>query len=87
MFSAGLEVTTTPRGSSSNWSSELASLIIAGHLVWLAIRRRTQLGYLAGVGLGIYKAAGLGLVGDYGVADPIHSRIRLSGATADQSND
>ncbi|MDQ2790533.1 MAG: transporter substrate-binding domain-containing protein, partial [Actinomycetota bacterium] len=52
MFSAGLEVMTTPRGSSSNWTSELASfvtaglgryllallaaLIIAGHLVWLA---------------------------------------------------
>ncbi|PZS40489.1 MAG: hypothetical protein DLM62_02640 [Pseudonocardiales bacterium] len=77
---------TTPRGSSSSWASELASfvtaglgryllalltaLIIAGHLVWLATRRRTQLGYLAGVGLGIYQAAGLGLVGDYGVADP-----------------
>jgi polar amino acid transport system substrate-binding protein len=86
MFSAGLEVMTTPRGSSSNWTSELASfvtaavgryllalltaLVIAGHLVWLATRRRTQLGYLAGVGQGIYKAAGLGLVGDYGVADP-----------------
>ena len=86
MFSAGLEVMTTPRGSSSNWTTELASfviaglgryllalvaaLIIAGHLVWLATRRRTQLGYLAGVGLGIYKAAGLGLVGDYGVGTP-----------------
>jgi polar amino acid transport system substrate-binding protein len=86
MFSAGLEVMTTPRGRSSNWTSELASfviaglgryllallaaLIIAGHLVWLGTRRRTQLGYLAGVGLGIYKAAGLALVGDYGVADP-----------------
>jgi polar amino acid transport system substrate-binding protein len=79
-------VMTTPRGNSSSWSSELASfviaglgryllallaaLIIAGHLVWFATRRRTQLGYLAGVGLGIYKAAGPGLVGDYGVADP-----------------
>jgi ABC-type amino acid transport substrate-binding protein len=86
MFSAGLEVMTTPRGSSSSWTSELASfatagvgryllamlsaLVIAGHLVWLATRRRTRLGYFAGVGLGIYKAAGLGLVGDYGVADP-----------------
>jgi polar amino acid transport system substrate-binding protein len=86
MFSAGLEVMTTPRGSSPTLTSELAgfltaglgryllamltALIIAGHLVWLATRRRTPLGYLAGVGLGIYKAAGLGLVGDYGVADP-----------------
>jgi polar amino acid transport system substrate-binding protein len=86
MFSAGLEVMTTRRGSSPNWTSELASfvtagvgryllallvaLIIAGHLVWVATRRRTQLGYLGGVGQGIYKAAGLGLVGDYGVADP-----------------
>jgi ABC-type amino acid transport substrate-binding protein len=82
MFSAGLEVMTTSRGNSSSWTSFLTAglgryllalltaLIIAGHLVWLATRRRTQLGYLAGVGLGIYKAAGLGLVGDYGVADP-----------------
>jgi ABC-type amino acid transport substrate-binding protein len=85
-FSAGLGVMTTPRGSSPTLTSQLASfltaglgryllamlaaLIIAGHLVWLATRRHTQLGYLAGVGLGIYKAAGLGLVGDYGVADP-----------------
>ena len=86
MFSAGLEVMTTRRGSSPNWTSELTSfitagvgryllvllvsLIIAGHLIWLATRRGTQLGYLAGVGQGIYKAAGLGLVGDYGVAEP-----------------
>src|SRR4051812_24702039 len=55
MFSAGLEVMTTRRGSSPDWTSELASfitagvgrylmvllaaLIIAGHLVWLATRR------------------------------------------------
>jgi ABC-type amino acid transport substrate-binding protein len=86
MFSAGLEVLTTPRGSSPSWTSEfgtfftagvgryllalLSALIIAGHVVWLATWRRTGLGYLAGVGLGLYKAAGLGLVGDYGVADP-----------------
>ena len=86
MISAGLEVMTTPRGSSPTLTSELASfltaglrryplallaaLIIAGHLVWLGTRRRTQLVYLPGVGLGIYQAAGLGLVGDYGVADP-----------------
>lgn len=86
MFSAGLEVMTTRRGGSSNWTSDvtsfviagvgryllalLAALIVAGHLIWLATRRRTRLGYLAGVGLAIYKAAGLGLVGDYGVADP-----------------
>jgi len=86
MFSAGLEVMTTRRGSSASWTSELASfitagigryllallgvLVVAGHLVWLATRRHSQLGYLAGVGHGIYKAAGLGLVGDYGVAEP-----------------
>lgn len=86
MFSAGLEVMTTRRGNSPNWTTTLASvitagvgryllallaaLLIAGHLVWLVTRRRTQLGYLAGVGQGIYKAAGLGLVGDFGVADP-----------------
>jgi ABC-type amino acid transport substrate-binding protein len=58
MFSAGLEVMTTSRGSSSSWTSFLTAglgryllalltaLIIAGHLVWLATRRRTQLGYL-----------------------------------------
>ncbi|HET9256625.1 MAG TPA: transporter substrate-binding domain-containing protein [Pseudonocardiaceae bacterium] len=86
MFSAGLAVMTTPRGRALSWAGELAgfatagvgryllallaALVVAGHVVWLATRRRTQLGYLAGVGLGIYQAAGLGLVGDYGVADP-----------------
>jgi polar amino acid transport system substrate-binding protein len=85
MFSAGLEVMTTPLGQSS-WTAELksfaiagvgryllallAAFVIAGHLVWLSTRRRTGLGYVAGVGMGIYQAAGLGLVGDYGVADP-----------------
>jgi len=55
MFSAGLEVMTTRRGSSANWTSELTSfvtagvgryllallvgLIVAGHLIWLATRR------------------------------------------------
>jgi len=48
----------------------LAALILAGHLIWLATRRRTQRGYLAGVGHGIYQAAGSELVGDYGVAHP-----------------
>jgi hypothetical protein len=77
---------TTRSGSSANSTSELASvvtagvgcyllallaaLILAGHLIWLATRRRTQRGYLAGVGHGIYQAAGSELVGDYGVADP-----------------
>jgi polar amino acid transport system substrate-binding protein len=86
MFSAGLEVMTTRRGNSLNWTSTLASvvtagigryllalliaLVIAGRLVWLTTRRHTQRGYLAGVGQGIYKAAGLGLVGDFGVAEP-----------------
>lgn len=86
MFSAGLEVMTTSGAGSSGWTTELISVItvgvgryllvllaaltIAGHLVWLATRRRTRRGYLAGVALGIYQAAGLGLVGDYGVADP-----------------
>lgn len=85
MFSAGLEVMTTPLGQAS-WTSEvggllsagvghyllamLAVLVAAGHVVWLATRRRTRLGYLPGVGMGIYRAAGLGLVGDYGVAEP-----------------
>jgi polar amino acid transport system substrate-binding protein len=85
MFSAGLEVMTRPRAASS-WTRELAgfttaglgryllalaaALVVAGHVIWLATRRRTRLGYLPGVGLGIYRAAGLGLVGDYGVASP-----------------
>ncbi len=85
MFSAGLEVMTTPLGQSS-WTDELKSFatagvgryllallavfVIAGHVVWVSTRRRTGLGYIAGVGMGIYQAAGLGLVGDYGVADP-----------------
>lgn len=94
MFSAGLEVLTTPRGSSPSWTSELgtfitagvgryllallAALTIAGHVVWLATRRRTQLGYFRGVGLGLYKAAGLGLVGDYSVADPQRPLARVA---------
>jgi hypothetical protein len=69
IFSAGLEVMTTRRGSSSNWTDKLASfvtagvgryllvaLIIAGHVVWLVTRRRTQLGYLVGARLTIYKS-------------------------------
>ncbi|MGH3841021.1 MAG: transporter substrate-binding domain-containing protein [Pseudonocardiaceae bacterium] len=32
MFSAGLEVLTIPRGSSSNWTSELASFLTAGEI-------------------------------------------------------
>lgn len=86
MFSAGLEVMTTTRAGALSWTGEVASvitagigryllalvvaLVIAGHVVWLTTRRRTGRGYLAGVGLGIYQAAGLGLVGDYGVAEP-----------------
>lgn len=86
MFNSGLEVMTTRAGSSGGWATELASvftagigkyllalvaaLLVAGHLIWLATRRRSGLNYLPGVGEGIYKAAGLGLVGDYGVADP-----------------
>ncbi|HEX8934773.1 MAG TPA: hypothetical protein VF788_11405 [Pseudonocardiaceae bacterium] len=75
MFSAGLEVMTTRRGSPSNWLGKLASFVTAGVWRYLlallvdliiagggparypasyrAIRRRTQLGYLAGVGLAI----------------------------------
>jgi ABC-type amino acid transport substrate-binding protein len=85
MFSAGLEVLTTPTAS-PGWTNELAeiftagvgryllvliaALVLAGHVIWLVSRRHTGRGYLAGVGHGIYQAAGLGLVGDYGVADP-----------------
>jgi polar amino acid transport system substrate-binding protein len=73
MFSAGLEVMTRPRTSSS-WTRELASfatagvgryllalvaaLVVAGHVIWLATRRRTGLRYRPGVGLGIYRAPG-----------------------------
>jgi polar amino acid transport system substrate-binding protein len=86
MFSAGLEVMVTSRGGSPGWAAQLtdlltagigryllfliAALVIAGHVIWLATRRNTRLGYLSGVGMGIYQAAGLGLVGDYGVARP-----------------
>ena len=85
MFSSGLEVMTASR-SSTSWTRELAgfataglgryllalvaALVVAGHVIWLATRRRTGLRYLPGVGHGIYRAAGLGLVGDYGVAAP-----------------
>jgi polar amino acid transport system substrate-binding protein len=86
MFNAGLEVLTTTSGSSS-WTDELggfvtagigryllalvAVLVLAGHVIWLVTRRATRQSYLPGVGLGIYKAAGLGLSGDYGVGDPV----------------
>jgi ABC-type amino acid transport substrate-binding protein len=85
MFSAGLEVMTTRTGPTSFTSqitsvltagvgryllALLVALVAAGHIIWLATRRRTRLSYLPGLGLGIYKAAGLGLVGDYGVAEP-----------------
>ncbi len=86
MFNAGLEVLTTTSGSSS-WTDELggfvtagigryllalvAVLVLAGHVIWLATRRATGQSYLPGVGLGIYKAAGLGLSGDYGVGEPV----------------
>jgi hypothetical protein len=48
----------------------VVALVVAGHVIWLATRRRTGLRYLPGVGTGIYRAAGLGLVGDYGVGAP-----------------
>ena len=86
MFSAGLQVMTSPRAGSTNWPSEItevltagigryllvlvAALVIAGHVIWVATRRRTGRAYLRGVAMGLYQAAGLGLVGDYGVADP-----------------
>ncbi|HZZ51178.1 MAG TPA: transporter substrate-binding domain-containing protein [Pseudonocardia sp.] len=86
MFSAGLQVMIRPRAGSTSWPGEItevltagigryllvliAALVIAGHVIWLATRRRTGRAYLRGVATGIYQAAGLGLVGDYGVADP-----------------
>lgn len=92
MFNAGLEVMVSDRSVSQGWASELTSfvapvgryvavlviaLVVAGHVVWLATRRRTGRGYLPGVGQGIYKAAGLGLVGDYGVGEPERPIARL----------
>jgi polar amino acid transport system substrate-binding protein len=93
MFNSGLEVLTSTTGAGPAWTDELGGfasavgryllalgvgLIVAGHAVWLATRRRIGRGYLAGVGLGIYKAAGLGLVGDFGVGDPRRPLARLS---------
>jgi polar amino acid transport system substrate-binding protein len=93
MFDSGLEVLTSTTGGGSAWTEELSGfasavgryllalgvvLIVAGHAVWLATRRRTGRGYLAGVGLGIYQAAGLGLVGDFGVGDPERPLARLA---------
>lgn len=92
MFNSGLEVLTPTSGGGSTWANErggLASavgryllalvvvLIVAGHVVWLATRRRTGRGYLPGVGLGVYKAAGLGLAGDFGVGEPERPIARL----------
>ncbi len=92
MFNAGLEVMTSTRGGGLGWTHELTSvalgvgryvaalvviLIAAGHVVWLATRRRTGHGYLPGVGLGVYRAAGLGLSGDFGVGDPVAPIARV----------
>jgi ABC-type amino acid transport substrate-binding protein len=84
MFSAGLRVMTSSRAGSRGWSDELAdlltagigpyvlvliaALITAGHVVWLATRRRTGRGYVRGVAMGVYQAAGPGLVGDYALS-------------------
>lgn len=94
MFSAGLQVMTSSRAGSKGWSDELAdlltagigpyvlvliaALITAGHVVWLATRRRTGRGYVRGVAMGIFQAAGLGLVGDYGVANPERPVARVA---------
>lgn len=93
MFSAGLQVMTSSRAGSRGWSDELAdlltagigpyvlvliaALITAGHVVWFATRRRTGRGYVRGVAMGVYQAAGLGLVGDYGVANPERPLARV----------
>lgn len=92
MFNSGLEVLTSTRAGGSDWTDELGGfvtavgrylfalglvLLAAGHVVWLATRRRTGRGYLPGVGLGVYKAAGLGLVGDFGVGDPERPLARV----------
>ena len=87
MFNAGLEVLTSTRGGSTDLASQLSGfitagigrylialvvvLVLAGHVIWLATRRRTGRGYLTGVGHGIFQAAGLGLSGDFGVGDPV----------------
>jgi len=58
-------------------------LVVAGNLVWLAGRRRARLDdrprqrYLPGVGLGMFKAAGVGLAGDFGVGDPVRPVARF----------
>lgn len=94
MFSAGLQVMTSARAGSRGWSGELAdlftagigpyllvlvaALITGGHVVWLATRRRTGRGYVRGVAIGVFQAAGLGLVGDYGVANPERPLARVA---------
>ena len=61
----------------------VAILVIAGNVVWLAGRRRARLDgrprqrYLPGVGLGMFKAAGVGLAGDFGVGDPVRPVARF----------
>jgi polar amino acid transport system substrate-binding protein len=87
MFNAGLEVMASARGGGGDWTSELRGfvtagigryllalvlvLVLAGHVIWLATRRRTGRGYLRGIGHGTFQAAGLGLSGDFGVGDPV----------------
>ncbi len=93
MFNAGLEVLVSTRGAGTDWASELSGfvtagigrylgalvvvLVLAGHAIWLATRRRTGRGYLKGVGYGIFQAAGLGLSGDFGVGDPVTPLARF----------
>ncbi|HEY6794297.1 MAG TPA: transporter substrate-binding domain-containing protein [Kineosporiaceae bacterium] len=59
-------------------------LVLAGNVVWLAGRVRARIDgrtgqrYLPGVGSGMYKAAGVGLVGDFGVGDPVRPVARFA---------
>jgi len=58
-------------------------LLLAGNAVWVAARwrarrdRRTPPRYLSGVGIGMFKAAGVGLAGDFGVGNPVRPVARI----------
>ncbi len=84
MFNAGLQVVATQRTDES-WYSHLKDLasasvglylaglvvviLIAGNVVWFFERKHED--YVGGVGHGMFRAAGVGLVGDLG--EPGHS--------------
>jgi polar amino acid transport system substrate-binding protein len=84
MFNAGLQVMSGRQGS-SGWTDELRGLLtasvlsyllalvgvlfVAGNVIWLVTRRREDHRWVNGVGEGMFKAAAVGLAGDFGTGN------------------